>query len=576
MKPHIVLLSAAVVVGCRAEPRVHADLVLFGGHVITVDSNDRVAEAVAVVGKRIVAVGSTREIVALAGPHTERVDLAGRTVTPGLLDAHAHFGWAGADRLYVVDLSYPNVESVSDVVRKVAERAATAPAGTWIVGQGWDEGKLSELRYVLAADLDAVTPDHPVWLGHTMGHYGTANARALSVAGIGRSTRDPPGGTIDRLRNGAPSGVLKEAAQNLVIRHIPPMTPDQQRNGMRELARAFNEECMTGLKDPGIDVETWSAYQDVLAAGDLTVRVFALWSVGETLAAAEQLIQRVGPFTKPYITTGDDRLVSGGVKLFADGSGGARTAWVYDEWNRNSREVDTGNRGYPAVDPTVLRAQIRAFHDAGFHVAVHAIGDRAIDWVVDSYAAALTALPVSGRRHSIIHANIPTDRALDGMAELQRTYDAGYPEPSATFMWWIGDTYAGNFGPDRAGRLNPFRSYRDRGMRWAAGSDYNVTPFPARFGIWAAVTRETLLGVYGKTPWGLEEAVDVRSALRSHTIWAARQMFLDRSIGSVEVGKYADLAVWDRNLLDVPASDLKDLQCAMTVFDGSVVFRRGA
>jgi predicted amidohydrolase YtcJ len=159
-------------------------------------------------------------------------------------------------------------------------------------------------------------------------------------------------------------------------------------------------------------------------------------------------------------------------------------------------------------------------------VGVHAIGDRAIDWVVDSYADALAANPATGRRHSIIHANIPTVHALDVMAELQRRYDAGYPEASAPFMWWIGDTYAGNFGRDRAGRLMPFQTYLRRGIRWAGASDYFVTPLPARYGLWASVARETLLGTYGKTPWGTAESIGVRDALRSYTIWAARQLFL--------------------------------------------------
>jgi predicted amidohydrolase YtcJ len=332
---------------------------------------------------------------------------------------------------------------------------------------------------------------------------------------------------------------------------------------------------MTGLKEPGIGPEMWDAYRKVLAEGALTVRVFALWSAGDSLDETRTLISRVGSFTKPYRSTGDDHLVSGGIKLFMDGSGGARTAWLHDEWNRNYREKDTGNRGYPAVDPEVIREEIRLYHEAGLHVSVHAIGDRAIDWVVDSYALALRNKPTRGLRHGIIHANIPTDHAIETMAGLQRDYDAGYPEPSSTFMWWIGDTYAGNFGPERCRRLDPFRTFLSKGIRWAGGSDFDVTPFPARYGIWAAMARETLLGTYGPDPYGRDEAVDVRTALRSYTIWAARQMFLEDKIGSIEVGKYADIAVWDKDLYRVPAADVKDLKCVMTLFQGKVVHRAG-
>jgi hypothetical protein len=206
-------------------------------------------------------------------------------------------------------------------------------------------------------------------------------------------------------------------------------------------------------------------------------------------------------------------------------------------------------------------------------VSVHAIGDRAIDWVVDSYALALEKKPTRGLRHGIIHANIPSDHAIATIAMLQKKYDAGFPEPSSTFMWWIGDTYAGNFGPKRCLRLNPFKTFLSKGIRWAGGSDFDVTPFPARYGIWAAMARETLLGVYGTNPYGRDEAVDVRTALRSYTIWAARQMFLEDEIGSIEVGKYADIAVWDQDPYAAPVAAIKDLKCRMTLFQGEVVYR---
>ena len=547
-----------------------ADLILSGGPVITLDADSKVAEAVAVRGDRVVAVGSVAEIEAMAGPGTEHVDLAGRAVTPGLMDAHVHFASGGASRLYRLDLSYPNVENIGDVQRLVAEQAERVGGGEWVRGGGWDEGKLEELRYILASDLDQVAAGHPVWLSHTMGHYGVANSLALEMAGV-----DPPGGTIDRDADGNPTGVLKESAQGLVSSLIPGLGPEQQREGIRSLADAFNAECMTGGKEPGIGRGTWNAYRDVLADGDLSVRIFVLWrgrdgTIDEVRAFADSL----AAFTRPYESTGDDNLISGGVKLFIDGSGGARTAWMYEDWNREHTRTDTGNRGYPTMDPDELRRRFRAYHDAGLHVSIHSIGDRAIDWTVDSFVEALAATPTRGLRHGIIHSNIPTDRALDLMAALQRDWDAAYPEPSPTFTWWIGDTYAGNFGPERALRLNPFRSYRERGMIWASGSDYFVTPFPARYGVWASVARQPLLGVYGPQPYGTEESVDAETALRSFTTWVAHQMFLEDKVGTIEPGKYADLAVWDRNPLAVPTPELRDMTCEMTVFNGEGVYRR--
>jgi predicted amidohydrolase YtcJ len=161
------------------------------------------------------------------------------------------------------------------------------------------------------------------------------------------------------------------------------------------------------------------------------------------------------------------------------------------------------------------------------------------------------------------------------MAELQRAYDSGYPEAQAPFLWWIGDTYAANFGAKRSPRLEPFRSYEKAGVRWAGGSDYNVTPYPARYGLWASVARETQAGAYGRTPFGLAESVDIHTALRSYTIRAAHQLFLEKQVGSLEVGKDADIAVWEQNLYEIPSAELKDLVCDLTMVAGKVVYRRG-
>jgi hypothetical protein len=262
--------------------------------------------------------------------------------------------------------------------------------------------------------------------------------------------------------------------------------------------------------------------------------------------------------------------------MMIDGSGGARTAWLHQDWNREFIRIDTGNRGYPVMDPEIYRQQFRVFHDAGLHVGTHAIGDRAIDWVVETYEAALAASPKRGLRHSVIHCNLPTAGALDRLAKMQKEHDAGYPEVSSTFLWWIGDTYAGNWGPQRSERLVPLRSFQQRGLLWGGGSDFSVTPFPARYGVWASIERRPLLGVYGERPFGTRESVDVHAALRSYTIWNARQLFMEDRIGSIEVGKLADLAVWDRNPYAATADDLKEMRCLLTFLGGEVVHRAPA
>lgn len=572
------LLAGALLAGTLPPGAAHAadaaaapDLIVFHGRILTLDAADSIAEALAIRDGRIVAAGSDAQILALSGPGTRRIDLHGRAATPGLIDSHAHIAEEGVDELYHVHLS--DAGSVGEVVARVHEAVLHLKPGEWLVGDGWDEGKLAEHRYPVAADLDPVSPNNPVWLAHTTTHYGVANTRALELAKITVHTADPVAGTIDRDARGLPTGVLKESAMSAVEDLIPPASVAQRKAGILHSMTLMHREGMTAVKDPNITRPDWDAYVELLREARLDVHVCVLWGAGSTLATARAALKEILAQPRPPASLGDGRLLSCGAKIFMDGSGGARTAWLYKDWNKRYTGTDTGNAGYPTTDPQVYREQVRLFHQAGVQVGTHAIGDRAIDWVVDTYAQALEERPTPGLRHSIIHANIPTDHALDVMAALERKYDAAYPEVQAPFLWWIGDTYAGNFGPDRSLRLEPFRSFQKRGIHWAGGSDAPVTPLPARYGLWATVQRETLKGTYGVHPFGTAEAADVHAALRSYTTWAARQLFLEDRIGSLEAGKEADLAVWDRDPYTMPARELKDLHCELTLVHGKVVYQ---
>ncbi|HET6175419.1 MAG TPA: amidohydrolase [Candidatus Sulfotelmatobacter sp.] len=556
----------------------NADLLLMHGHILTVDAKDSVAQAIAIRHGLIVKVGSDAEIMEFAGkaPGVRIIDLHGHTATPGLIDTHAHIADGGVSELYGVKLS--DAASVAEIIARVKAKVALVKSGEWVTGAGWDEGKLAEHRYVTAADLDAVSPDNPVWLSHTTGHYGVANSVALKLAHITGSTADPPSGTIDRDAHGNPTGVLKEqSAEEAVTRLIPPVTLEQMRQGILYIQQVLHSEGMTAVKDPDISQMHWDAYKSLLDQGQLKERICVLWHAGSTMDSAQKALDEINAVPRLPAALGDDRLLSCGAKIYMDGSGGARTGWVYDEWLRNATTPDvtsagTGNRGYPLTDPTVYREMVRLFHQNGVPVGTHGVGDRAMDWIVDTYALVEKEHPHPGLRHSIIHANLPTPHALDVTAALQKNYDAGYPEMQPGFLWWIGDIYAGNYGLKRGQSLEPFKTLQTRGILWSGGSDYPVTPIAARYGLWASATRQTAKGTYGLHPFGMAEALDIHTALRSYTAWGSRQMFLENKIGSLEVGKKADIAVWDRDLYAVPTDQIKDLKCLMTLFDGEVVY----
>ena len=568
----IFALSVPLASALLASQAPTADTVLLNGTVITVDPRDSIAEAVAIANGKIAFVGSTAEARSRVGEKTQVIDLAGRTATPGLIDTHVHFS-EPADNLDLGD-----ARSMDEVIRRVRAFAERVPAGQWVRGGGWDEGKLAERRYITAADLDKASPDRPIYLTHTTGHYGVANSLALKLSNITKDTADPPGGTIDRDRDGNPTGVLKERATSLITRGSGGggRGNDTMRADVLRIIEGFNREGMTGAKDLNVSPAKFALYKSLLEEGKLNVRVTALWRGGATIESARQAMEWIRSEPRLPQTLGDGRLVSAGVKLYIDGSGGARTAWMYDDWNKDLTGTDTGNKGYPANGesyPAIYKQQVMMLTEAGINVGTHAVGDRGIDFVMQAYDEALKAHPIKGLRHSIIHANVPTDAAIRKMAEMQKTYDAGYPEAQAPFLWWIGDTYAGNFGAARNPRLEPFRSYLNNGVIWAGGSDYSVTPYAARYGLWASVARETLAGTYGKTPFGMAESIDIHNALKSYTIWAARQMFLETRVGSLEAGKDADIAVWDRNMYTVASAALKDLRCQLTMVAGKVVYR---
>ncbi len=565
------LLAAASATGAASAP---ADTVLLHGRIITADAGDSVAQALAIDAGRITAVGSDAAIMPLVGPTTRVIDLKGRAATPGLIDTHAHILSTGLSELYEIKLA--GVASVKAMVAAVRERAAITPKGQWIVGAGWDEGRFADGAYPTAADLDAVSPDNPVWLENTTGHYGVANSAALALAGVTATTATPPAGTIERLPDGRPAGVMKETAQEMVTRLIPEPTPAQRQAALAHMIKRLHSEGMTGFKDPSIGAADWAAYLALVRASRFDINACVLFSGGRSLATATAALSEIRAARAEIAAIPSSSLSVCGVKLFMDGSGAAPTAWMYSDWNRHRSEIATGNRGYPQIEPQLYRQLVAMFVDADIGIGTHAIGDRAIDWAVDAYADALKAHPTHDLRLTIIHANTPTDHAIATMAMLQRTYGSGYPEAQAGFAWWIGDIYAANLGEARSQRLNPFATYLKQGVVWGGGSDSGVTPFPARYGLWASTARQTAQGSWGPAPFGTAEAVDIHAALKSYTAWAAPLIAAGGRTGVLAPGMAADIAVWDRDPYAVPTAAIKDMACDMTLFGGRVVFDRGA
>ena len=297
------------------------DILLINGNIITMGDDDPIVEAVSIRGNEIVAIGTTTEVTESAGPDTQIIDLGGLTVTPGLIDVHNHFAWRAFDKYFSLNLSYPGVTSIDDVLARIKEAVEVRDPDEWIIGAEWDAGKLAEGRDISATDLDAVSPNHPVWLLHASAHYGVANSRALELAGISDSTNAPEGGVIARDDEGNPTGILTDQAMNLIGEVTPAATTEQFDEATTHLMRQLNAEGITTIKDPEIDQRHWDAYKQIQSRGDLTVRVFALWGRPDTMADANELLERIAPITHPQSGSGDDHLISGGVKLYIDGSG---------------------------------------------------------------------------------------------------------------------------------------------------------------------------------------------------------------------------------------------------------------
>ena len=359
----------------NAQASLFADVVLMHGRIITVDPKDRVVDALAISHGKIMELGSNGVIQKFIGPDTRVIDLAGRAATPGLIDAHAHVVSSGLADLFEINLS--DTRDIQEILDRVAQRATLAKANEWVVGSGWDEGKLAEHRYPTAGELDRASPNNPVWLNNTTGHFGVANTRGLKLAGIDASTHAPAAGVIEHGADGQPTGILKEAAMDAILGIIPPYSVEQRRRAIDHMLPLAHAEGMTGFKDPDISQEDWEAYRSLATDRQLDAYVCVLFHTPPTLDEAKVTLSSIRKAQADLPALGRTSLSVCGAKIFMDGSGVARTAWMYQDWNRTITEIDSGNHGVPALDPAIYRQQVQLFVDSGVSVGTHAVGDRA-------------------------------------------------------------------------------------------------------------------------------------------------------------------------------------------------------
>jgi predicted amidohydrolase YtcJ len=534
--------------------RNQADLIFTGGRVHTVNPTNDIAEAVAVGNGRILAVGSDASIRPMAGPGTRVIELRGRSLLPGLIDAHAHFAGLGASK-EAIDCKAPGMQSIGALQEAVRARAERLPKGAWIRGRGYDQSRLAERRHPNRDDWDAVAPAHPVIFTRTCGHILSVNSRAMALAGVDDRTPDPAGGRFDRA-NGRNLGVVYETAQ-APFQAAAMLTREEYRSTLLESNRAWLEAGGTSVHDAGgLTGPAFVPCQDLVTAGQIKVRLYAFATVNSFQHPL------VGMLSSGLHTGfGDERLRLGAFKVVTDGSSSGPTAATREPYTSNSDDFGILYWKQDELDDLIGRA-----HRQGFQCTVHAVGDRAIEQTLDAMARAQREFPREGLRHRIEHCGIcPPDLR-------QRVKAQGIvPAMQPAFFWEFGDGYIANYGRRRADTMFPARSLIAMGVPVAGSSDAPVTNHAPLFLIEQALTRATMDGQV----CGPDERVDLTTAIRMHTINAAYASFEEGIKGSIEPGKLADLVLLAEDLSRVPVGQIRHTGVVMTVVGGEVVYERG-
>ncbi len=540
------------------EPPAHQ--VLINGDVLTMDAENRIVEAISVRADRIEALGTTDEIMALVEETTEVVDLRGRTLLPGFIDAHGHFPYSGFSEL-AASLYSPPVGSIETIAQLQAELGSwverTEP-GEWVMGMGYDDTLLAEKRHPTREELDAVSTEHPIAIGHVSGHLMVANSAALAAIGIDADTPDPEGGIIGRKAgSNEPSGLLEETATEQLVGVLMDL-------GLMDIYRMIK-----------------SATAEYAAVGVTTAQsggVVPQFAEGLSLFSRLGVIPlrlEVFPFEREFgdlLYGGEyapddfntDRLNMSAVKIVADGSIQGFTGYLSLPYH-TPFHGDAEYRGYPAVSREELFKKVEALHGAGYQLAIHGNGDESIEDILDAFESAQLKHPRPDPRMILVHSQMAREDQVARMKALGVT-----PSFFSAHTWYWGDRHRDIFiGPDRAAVISPARWALDHELRFSSHLDTPVVPMQPLQAVWSQVFRQT----YGGDVLGPEQRIDVMQALRAVTIDAAWQVFQEDDRGSLEPGKYADLVVLSGNPLDDP-ENMRDIQVERTLVGGAIVYRR--
>ena len=553
MRFRLTLLAFLIAWPALAQP---ADIVLRGGNIVTVDKDSRTAQAAAIHDGRFVAIGDDEVMIPHIGPNTQVIELAGKTVVPGLIDTHLHQLFHALNGPAVQLLG---TKSVADVQKAVADRVSRTEAGKWVTASmGWHESILEEGRMPTRHELDPVSPNNPVFIPRG-GHVVTVNSKALEIAGITKDTPNPEGGIIVRDEKGEATGMLLQNAANLVRRVLPP-PPANMPELLKAAMRDLNSYGIVGVVEPGVNEQQIALYRAVHDAGDMTVRTDVLYRA----MRKEDVAKGIAALKAQKDS---DMLRFVGIKFPLDGGvEGGRMTWPYRLVP--GEQTNAAYRGVLLLPPGGEDEYVEGLKlvaDAGLQAQTHAVGDETIDLIVRAYERVSNEKPIRDLRWLIMHLFHPSDAALRKMAEL------GIAATMQDHPVLLGHNQRRWWGDEHAAYAIPIRKTIDAGVLVGGGTDGPVVPVDPYLSMWWMTTRQVLKGY----TLGKEHAITAKEALTLYTINNARIMGVERERGSIEVGKLADLAVLSQDILSVPADAIRDTKALMTVVGGKIVYRNG-